>query len=189
MAWVRLIELSVGLILAASVVSKVRSPSGFAQAIGHYEFVPGKLVPAIALGAVLAEGATSILLLAGIASALALCASAFLFAAFSAASWIDLATQSKDRPAADCGCLGGALRLRHGRGAALLNLLICGLCLICAIAALTASTQSFDLDQPLGGAFLAGLAILLAGLYWITHYTMSVLTQMEFDLDQQRSPF
>jgi hypothetical protein len=176
MTWVRLIELSVALILAPAALSKAVDGRGFATAVRRFDVVPSGLATIVALGTVGVEIALSLLLAAGLAEAPALAVAALLFAAFSGVAWLEVSRQEADEPIPECGCLGGVLRLRMGRGSALLNLLVAAVCAGAAIAAVAGNVDDGALS--LNAVELVLLAVPLAAVYWLAHYALSVIATM-----------
>lgn len=182
MAWIELVERSVGLILAASALAKISRPGFFVARLADYAFVPSSSAWPLGLCAIAGEAATSALLLGGIADPLGLFAAAALFLAFAAVAWLVLRAEDSARrgSGADCGCLGEVLPLRLGRATMSLNLCICAICLVCGVASAIVSKAD---DLPT--ATLWGMAALLAAGYWISQFAFAVLGRMRIALDGQ----
>lgn len=176
MTWVRLIELSVVLILAPAALSKAVDVRGFATAVRRFDIVPSGFATIVALGTVGVEIALSLMLAAGRAEAAALAAAALLFAVFGGVAWLEVSRQRADESIPECGCLGGVLKLRMGRGSALLNLLVAA---VCAGAAIAAAAGNVDEGALALDAFeLILLAVPFAAVYWLAHYALSVIATM-----------
>ena len=180
MTWVRLIELAVALILAPAALSKATDVRGFMVAVRRFEVVPFGLAPSVAVGTIAVEAIVSVALLAQLAETASLTAAALLFAGFGGVAWLEARGRESDDPVPECGCLGGLLRLRMGRGSALLNLAVAT---VCAGAAVAAASQTAG-DLALGTAGLAALAALLAGTYWLAHFALSVVATMDLNLNR-----
>jgi hypothetical protein len=177
--WVRLIEFAVALILVPAALSKAVDVKGFTLAVRRFEILPSSLSRAVALGTIGAEIALALLLITGLAQVQALVVATLLFAAFSAIAWVEVSRREADEPVAECGCLGGVLRLRMSRGSATLNLFVSCLCVGAAMA--VASGAGGD-ALSLSEASLALLAVPLACTYWLTHYALSVIATMEISM-------
>jgi hypothetical protein len=183
MVWLRLIELTVGMILLVAVLAKLRRPATFVEALADLEFLPESAKGVVAAVAIACEALVGVLLVADIGATIALATGFVLFVVFSAVSWSSLA--SRDSAATECGCLGGTLRLRHSFGSTLVNLGVAGLCLG-AVVALVGWEQSQDL--AVGEPVLAGLAASLCALYWLTQFAFSVLPEMLEDAFGEEGP-
>jgi hypothetical protein len=175
-----MIELTVALILAPAALSKAADAKGFVMAVRRFEVVPLRLAPGVAVGTIAVEAIVSIALFARLAETASLVASALLFAAFGCVAWLEARGRESDDPIPECGCLGGVLRLRMGRGSALLNLVVGAMCAGAAVAAASETTG----DLALGTASLVGLAVLLAGTYWLAHFALSVVATMDLNLNR-----
>lgn len=175
MTWVRLIELAVALILAPAAVSKALDVNGFVISLRRFDILPSGLSVVIALATIGVEIVLAALLLAGVADVPALIAAALLFAGFARVAWLEATRREGGEPMPECGCLGGALRLRMGKGSAALNLLVAGAAVAAAIGA--AANPNGGVELAL--AELIFLAILVAGVYWLAHYALSVVSAME----------
>lgn len=177
MTWVRLIELTVALILAPAALSKAMDVRGFALAVRRFDVVPASLSTAAAMGTIGVEVMLALLLFAGLTELPALAGAALLFAFFSGIGWLEVSRRQTDQPPPECGCLGGVLRLRIGRGSATLNLLAACICAGAAVA--VAASSSDDSALSLSVLSLALLATPLAGTYWLAQYALSVVSTME----------
>jgi hypothetical protein len=175
MTWVRLIELAVALILAPAALSKALDVKRFVTALRRLDVVPSSLSVVVALATIGVEIALAALLVAGVADVPTLIAAALLFAAFAGIAWLEASRREGDEPMPECGCLGGVLRLRMGKGSASLNLLVAFAAAGAAIGAAANPGGAVELAL----ADLVLLATLVAGIYWLAHYALSVVSAME----------
>jgi hypothetical protein len=187
MEWVRLVELSVGTILMIGVIAKAREPDGFAEALRGYGLLPERLALNVAILLIMAEAAAGVLLLSGVWSPGGLFLAALLFLGFSGASWLQFARQSRGGAALECGCLGGALRLRHSAASAVLNSAVCLICVGAAVAAAFGTDPGSSLAGDLGPAMLILLAVVLSAMYWLSQFAISVLAEMASDQDPEEA--
>lgn len=175
MTWMRLIELAVALILAPAALSKALDVKGFVIAVRRLDVLPSNLSVVAAFTTIGIEIALAVLLVAGVADVFTLTAAALLFAAFAGVALLESSRREGNEPMPECGCLGGVLRLRMGKGSAALNLLVACAATTAAISA--AANPGGDVELAL--ADLIFLATLVAGVYWLAHYALSVVSAME----------
>lgn len=100
-------RLGLALLFAIAAFHKLRDAAAFRTTLGEYRIAPASLTPALALGVVGAELATTGLLLLPGASSGGAAGALALLAAYSAAIGINL---WRGRRHLDCGCLGPASR-------------------------------------------------------------------------------
>jgi hypothetical protein len=184
MAWIEIVSLSVGLILALSAMAKAVRPSYFIGRLAEYEFIPPRLAGIAGGVAIGAEGVISVLLLADLMREAALVAASILLAIFSTAAWLESRSSAAGSSAngIDCGCLGGVLPLRLGRATMGVNLGVCAACIAAAVASFVGAGQdSGEVPAVLLWAFAAALA----ATFWISQFAFSVLARMRAALDEQ----
>jgi hypothetical protein len=173
--WVRLLELAVGLVLAMAAVSKLARLDAFAAALRTYRMTPEGHARSLALAAVAAEGVVGVALLSQRLPVLALAAAACLFAWFAVVGWVE--SRAPERGSrADCGCLGGVVRLRVGRVTIAVN---AGIAVASAGAAVVAATAGTATATGTEVAVLWAAGLLFAALYWTASYAMTVVATME----------
>lgn len=182
--WVRWIELSVALILAPAALSKAGDVRGFAAAIRRLGAMPQSQATLLAGCVIGAEIVLSSLLAVGSAEELALAGAAVLFAAFSGIAWLQEGKRRGGGPIPECGCLGGVLKLRIGRGSAILNLLVAFTCGGAAFAAMNSGDQT---SLSLGIGSLVLMAALVAATYWLAQYAMSVMSAVDSSMARRDS--
>lgn len=108
-----LLRAALALLFAAAALHKLRDLHAFRVALGDYQLVPWPLTGLVAPGLVLAESATTGLLLSPWARPWGFSAAALLLALYTAAMAVNLLRGRRD---IDCGCFGPALRLELGPG-------------------------------------------------------------------------
>lgn len=177
MEWVALVELTAGLILVIAFFAKLRDLAKFREAIRSYQLLPDVLT-APAAGIVLGgEGVLGVLLILGIALPVSLLASAALFVVFALA--VTLAHARNPKSEVECGCLGNLAQLRMGRLSIVLNVAVAASCLAASLSrfALDGSvrfTVYARFDSAEASFVQPALAVILAFLYWLTIYAISV---------------
>jgi hypothetical protein len=186
MAWAELIELTIGFILAIAALSKLLRLASFRAAVRAYRIVPTGVAGVLPPFLVTSEAVVATLLLLRLAPLPALASASALFLGFAAAVAVQESGASDEQPArSDCGCLGGLVRLRLGRVSVFLNLVL-ALAAAAAAAAVAASggnSLSVGMEGPLGGAVLWLCALLLALMYWLATYAVSVAILMDETLE------
>lgn len=178
----RILELAVGLVLASGVVAKVARPAGFLSAVREFRFLSRGAATGIAVVAIGAEAVVAILLLGQIAPPWGLAGAALLFGAFGIASWLQV--REAGSGGAECGCLGGTLRLRHSLGAVVLN---GGVAILCLAGAAVATFGDRGGESASSGesVLIGALALLMAAIYWTCHYAISVISEVEAQANEQ----
>lgn len=179
MAWARLVELAVGFILLMASVSKAARIPAFVGALQTYRLVKASWATSLARAAVAVEGLLGVLLLSQLLSAWALAGAGCLFVAFAVIGWVESLDGARAEPRADCGCLGGVVRLRVGRTTVVMNVAVATACFASAVA--FAVTDPATADARLGQVAPASLwpaALSVAALYWLASYGVSVVAVM-----------
>jgi small-conductance mechanosensitive channel len=179
MAWAKLVELTVGVILVMAAASKAARLSSFATALSSYRLVPSGKARALAPVAVGVEAVVGFLLLTQHLAAWTLAGAGLLFVTFVVVGVIEVLHADGAEPRADCGCLGGVVRLRVGRATIAINVLIAGACFSSAAAFVLTDPDaaSAQLARVASGAVWVA-AISLAALYWLSSYAVSVIAVM-----------
>jgi methylamine utilization protein MauE len=164
MEWAALVRLTIGMILAMAAAAKWMRPAAVGAALRGYSLLPGSLTRPAALAVLIAESILAVALLGGIAPREALVGAAVLLSAFTVVLVWTLAR----RGPIGCGCLGEVLELRLRWPSVLMNLgLVAG--------AVAAATQPDLTSGPAGTHLILILSgILLAAVYWLSTYAMSV---------------
>ncbi|MGH7721029.1 MAG: MauE/DoxX family redox-associated membrane protein [Gemmatimonadaceae bacterium] len=96
------LQIGLGLVFAAAVVSKVRSPRTFFTVMRAYSLVPTRVVVPAAIGVIMIEAFLSLALLSGQLVGIAAPVSVGLLVAFAVGIGVDLSQGRRHR----CGCFG-----------------------------------------------------------------------------------
>lgn len=164
-----LFGITAGLILSLATLAKAMSPEGFASAVDNYEFLPRRLRWAIVHVFPVAEGILALTLFVASAHEAVIVAGACLFFGFAVFGWLILGSWRSKAEGPACGCLGGKGRLRITPGSVLLNIGV-GATGIGVVAIMHLG------DSPILPVLVGwGLAPLIAAVYWLTVYALSVL--------------
>lgn len=162
---VLLIRITLALLFASAVITKLLRPGAFLGAVSEYPFVRPSFARALATGIVACESVLVVTLALPSTHEWALAGGAALLVLFSGGIAVSLAR----RGSADCGCLP-VLRLEADAVTAASNLGLSAW----AIVALLASGNS---DPQLSFAttyVCALLAVLIAACYWLGNYARTI---------------
>jgi hypothetical protein len=184
MVWARVLEVSAGVILLMAAASKGMRMSAFVRALGTYRLVTEVWAAPLGRATVVVEGLLGALLISERLPALALAGASVLFAAFATVGWIEARDAEHAGPRADCGCLGGVVRLRVGRVTVAMNVAVAAACLAATAAFAFADTATVDGELA---ASVWAAALPVAALYWMTSYAVSVIAMMHDDVDVPRA--
>jgi hypothetical protein len=164
-----LFAVSIGLILLPASVAKLSTLSSFAEVVQRYPFIPPALRSPVSKGFPAVEGILAILLLTGHRNPAIGLAGSGLFLLFAAASGYTLRRWTAEASGPSCGCLGKAGSLKITRGSVLLNLAT-------GLVGVVVTAIGWSSTGPMIPGFIGlGLAILIAGTYWLIAYALSVL--------------
>jgi hypothetical protein len=170
------VRLGTGFVLLLAFCAKVRNPTAFRNALDGFALLPGRLVRPVSLVVLATEAVLGALLIAGLFQRAALVAGSGLFALFA----IAIALASKRNGAIACGCLGTGVTLRTGPASAIVN----GVAAVTSLLAVAASPGYGADTSPSQLATGQGIILLLigtlvAGVYWVAMYALSVLRLVE----------
>lgn len=180
MAWARLIEVAAGTILILAAASKVARIGAFTDALRGYRLVPEGRAATLAPLVIGVEGLVGAALLSQRAASWALLAAGCLFSTFAIVGLIEARSHEGAAPRSECGCLGGVVRLRIGRATIAMNAIVASSCLVSSAAfALTSDSLARVELQRVDAGLIWPAALLIAGLYWLASYAVSVIAAMD----------
>jgi hypothetical protein len=175
MEWAALVRAALILLLGTAALAKSARIEAFQTALIDHELVPRRFTRPLARITIGVEAALAVALAAGIALPVALALSSVLLIAFTA-----VATRALMRGAtADCGCLGGAVKVELGWPSIVGNVALA----VAAFASIAAPSAGIPLptgspqsSQLTVAAWCGGSVVVI--LYWLVAYARTVLSKV-----------